>query len=160
MGTNGAGSTEPAHLQVSPGAWARGPAWLAAPTFPYLLNRLLRSVARVVEDSPLTHRFRPELLLTRPGMKGGLSHTASQGTESTRLMMWPLQPWLCQPPPPLPTPEAELRGWLCRGGALGWSQVTDPLAATGGTVLLAWEATVTIQPVTRRRTRKMQMPPD
>lgn len=36
-------------------------------TFPYLLNRFFRSVARVVEDSPLTHRFLPELLLMRPG---------------------------------------------------------------------------------------------
>ena len=28
-------------------------------TFPYLLKSVLRSVARVVADSPLTHRLRP-----------------------------------------------------------------------------------------------------
>lgn len=37
------------------------------PTFPCLLKRLLRSAARVLEDSPLTHRFLPEVQLAWPG---------------------------------------------------------------------------------------------
>lgn len=40
---------------------------MGCPTFPCLLKRLLRSAARVLEDSPLTHRFLPELQLARPG---------------------------------------------------------------------------------------------
>jgi len=34
-------------------------------TLPYLLNRDLRSVARVVDDRPLTHKLRPLALDTR-----------------------------------------------------------------------------------------------
>lgn len=36
--------------------------WPVVLTFPYLLKRFFRSVALVVEDSPLTQKLRPQLL--------------------------------------------------------------------------------------------------
>lgn len=58
------------------------------PTFPYLLKRFFRSVARVVDDNPLTHRFRLELLLVRP--MGWEKHRHREQGASDHLM--PLQP--------------------------------------------------------------------
>jgi len=44
-------------------------------TFPYLLNRFFKSVALVVEASPLTQKFLPELLEVRPNKENKHTYT-------------------------------------------------------------------------------------
>ena len=68
-----------------------GGSTLGERTFPYLLKRFFRSVARVVEDSPLTHRFLPELLLIRPA--GGRWLCLASWDCSPVLNPNAIQPW-------------------------------------------------------------------
>lgn len=44
-------------------------------TFPYLLNRFFKSVALVVEASPLTQKFLPEPPVVRPNEEHKQNHT-------------------------------------------------------------------------------------